>query len=394
MIESLRPSGLGPSSLGEILDRTAQVYRSRFLVFFGIAAIPAGVVLVCAAGVFLFSAWSGSGAAKALGPEAQAAIGIAFFLCAVLLFLPLCIGATALGMAALSQAASAAFLGETITIREACKAVWKRGWRYIWLFALEVLIIGGAPFMVLIATTVVLGVLVAFVKQSGGDFSNASAFLLFVFMGLAGVYGLWILLRLCLAFPACVVEQLAVWPALKRASSLSKGTRLRMLLLYVLGAILGWLLAMLLSLPVMFIVFLFPGANSPQHEQTVGMIFLFTFYGASFAVQALTKPVYGIALMLFYYDQRIRNEGFDIEWMMRQAGMVAAPAPEPEAAPWMPAVLAKPRPAETMPASIAAESDAVLGETAEVSLIVAQPSVPTEPQPSPEQLASNTGEPA
>src|ERR1019366_173736 len=249
MIESLRPSGLGPSSLGEILDRTAQVYRSRFLVFFGIAAIPAGVVLVCAAGVFLFSAWSGSGAAKALGPEAQAAIGIAFFLCAVLLFLPLCIGATALGMAALSQAASAAFLGETITIREACKSVWKRGWRYIWLFVLEVLIIGVAPFVWCVVVGVVVGVVAALAKQPGGDMSAVSSALLLVLMAVAGAYAVWMLLRLCLGFPACVVEQLAVWPALKRASSLSKGTRLRMLLLYVLGAILGWLLAMLLSLP-------------------------------------------------------------------------------------------------------------------------------------------------
>jgi hypothetical protein len=40
-------------------------------------------------------------------------------------------------------------------------------------------------------------------------------------------------------------------------------------------------------------------------------------------VQALIKPIYGIALMLFYYDQRIRLEGYDIEWMMQQAGLVA-----------------------------------------------------------------------
>jgi hypothetical protein len=25
--------------------------------------------------------------------------------------------------------------------------------------------------------------------------------------------------------------------------------------------------------------------------------------------------------VLFYYDQRIRKEGFDIEWMMQQAGL-------------------------------------------------------------------------
>jgi hypothetical protein len=41
-------------------------------------------------------------------------------------------------------------------------------------------------------------------------------------------------------------------------------------------------------------------------------------------VRALTKPVYGIALTLFYFDQRIRKEGFDIEWMMQKAGMVQA----------------------------------------------------------------------
>ncbi|MGA9668885.1 MAG: hypothetical protein WBQ94_06730, partial [Terracidiphilus sp.] len=32
---------LRPMNLGDILDRTFQIYRSRFLVFFGIAAVPA-----------------------------------------------------------------------------------------------------------------------------------------------------------------------------------------------------------------------------------------------------------------------------------------------------------------------------------------------------------------
>jgi hypothetical protein len=38
--------------------------------------------------------------------------------------------------------------------------------------------------------------------------------------------------------------------------------------------------------------------------------------------------------VLFYYDQRIRKEGFDIEWMMEQAGLakVAPAARAPESA--------------------------------------------------------------
>jgi hypothetical protein len=98
------------------------------------------------------------------------------------------------------------------------------------------------------------------------------------------------------------------------------------------------MLAFGLSFPVLFVIALIPGANNPQHAQTLSMIFAFTWYGLWFAVQAFTKPVYGIALTLFYFDQRIRNEGFDIEWMMRKAGMVPNALPQPEAVPWLPRV--------------------------------------------------------
>jgi hypothetical protein len=32
-------------------------------------------------------------------------------------------------------------------------------------------------------------------------------------------------------------------------------------------------------------------------------------------------PIYSIALTLFYYDQRIRKEGYDVEWLIEQAAM-------------------------------------------------------------------------
>ena len=62
------------------------------------------------------------------------------------------------------------------------------------------------------------------------------------------------------------------------------------------------------------------------------MFAMFAMYAAMFAVRALTKPVYGIALTLFF-DQRIRKEGFDIEWMMQQAGMLPPPQSQPEIEP-------------------------------------------------------------
>jgi len=39
------PAALRPMNLGEILDRTFEVYRMRFLLFAGIAALPAAVML-------------------------------------------------------------------------------------------------------------------------------------------------------------------------------------------------------------------------------------------------------------------------------------------------------------------------------------------------------------
>jgi hypothetical protein len=42
-------------------------------------------------------------------------------------------------------------------------------------------------------------------------------------------------------------------------------------------------------------------------------------------------PVPWIALALFYNDQRVRKEGYDIEWMMQQAGL-APPQTAPRSA--------------------------------------------------------------
>jgi len=153
-----------------------------------------------------------------------------------------------------------------------------------------------------------------------------------------GAYVLWMLLMLCLSFPASVAEDDGAWRALKRGIDLSRGTRGRILVLYILGMALRWGLGFLLTIPVVLIVVRIPGLDTPQHARLIQTILLMAVYGGSFAVRTFIKPMFAIAQLLFYYDQRIRREGFDIEWMMLQAGLVEAPAVAPEAAPWMPPV--------------------------------------------------------
>ena len=317
---------LHPLTLGETLDRTALLYRSRFLVYFGIAVIPAGTVLVIAAGFFVFLAWFGFGESSRVSLTVGNVLGWSFLGLLGLLALPACLGTTALGWAAMSHAAARAFLGEAMTIRDAYKAAWKRRWRYTWLYALAALIVAVAPMVVFFVIGQFGDRLIASGNKAG--FASAgtviSGAMIALLLGLMGC-ALWMLLRLSLVFPASVVEQMSAWTSVKRSSALSKGTRGSIFLLFVLGSALGWLLAMGFLVPVGILLALVPGANNPQRAQTMGTILMFAWYGLWFGVQALTKLVYGIALTLFYFNQRIRKEGFDIEWMMLQAGMMPAP---------------------------------------------------------------------
>jgi hypothetical protein len=98
------------------------------------------------------------------------------------------------------------------------------------------------------------------------------------------------------------------------------------------------LLSLGITIPLAIIAALIPAFSSTQHAQAANVVMIFIIYGASFAVQALTRPIYGIALTLFYYDQRIRQEGFDIEWLMHRAGLVAPPLHVPVTQSWLAAI--------------------------------------------------------
>ncbi|MGA2217860.1 MAG: hypothetical protein ABSG51_07230 [Terracidiphilus sp.] len=348
---------LRPSNFGEILDRTVQIYRSRFLVLFGIAAVPTALLLVGASGVFLFFAWFGSdlgvagSAGSTSGPTPGTAVLLGLAAIGILLVaIPIYFGITALSMAAMSHTAARACFDQKTIIREAYRAIWARGWRYVGLLFFEALIIAGPPVAAWLAIVMVSAGGMVLAQSAGAGAAGGVIVALFAVLSALAVaaYCIWMTLRLSLAFPACVVEQTSAWPALKRSASLSKGTKGRIFLLFLLIGVINYVLSMIMMVPILIALALAPGAKNPQNQQAAGMTFLFLNYAISFAVQALTQPVYSIALVLFYYDQRIRLEGFDIEWMMQQAGLVV-PAPQP---PILPALQSN----GTMTASSAAEA--------------------------------------
>ncbi len=324
---------LRPLTLGEILDQTAGLYRSRFLVFFGIGFIPAGTTFVFAAAIFGFMTWIGSAVRR--GSSVQDAFVWLFLILLLLLVIPVSLGTTALGSAAMSDAAARLFLGEKTSIRDAYKRSWKRGWRYVGLYTLQSLVVVAAPIAISIILLILLSITKVMGAQGGSDGGAALGVVTLLVISILVAYALLMLLRVCLAFPSCVVEQAGAWTAFKRSFALSKGTRGRILLLYILGTALNQMLALGFTIPAFIVLAFIPGLQGAAHSQTLGMIALFVAYGTYFAVKAFTKPIYGIALTLFYFDQRIRWEGFDIEWMMHQAGMLVPPPPQ-QSTPWLP----------------------------------------------------------
>jgi len=257
-----------------------------------------------------------------------------------MLTVPFLVGITAMATAAMNHAASRAFLSQAINIRDSYKAIWRRGWRYLGLFLFEIILVWVIPIGVWFGLTLFSAVLVPLAIATGIDPTGGGLMLLAGFLIVCGlvVYGCWISIRMSLAFPAMVVEQIGVWDGLKRSATLTQGSKGRIFVLYFLGAALNWILSFAIMVPLFIVMSLVPAANSPQHADTAGTIALIVAYGAAFAVQAFTRPVFGIALMLFYYDQRIRQEAFDIEWMMLKAGMVVPTPGQPGAQALPPAV--------------------------------------------------------
>jgi hypothetical protein len=75
---------------------------------------------------------------------------------------------------------------------------------------------------------------------------------------------------------------------------------------------------MLLGILLGFPLFAF-AIKHPGHPLPLGLTALAQLAG--FVINTLIGPMYSTGLTLFYYDQRVRREGFDVEWMMQAAGL-------------------------------------------------------------------------
>jgi hypothetical protein len=271
---------LRPMSLGEVLDRTFTLYRERFLLFAGIAALPQLLLLLFRFGVLAVTRVSAGSAATA--PSAGLIGGaVAGGLLGALLML----FTFAVAQAATIWAVSELYLGRETTIRDAYLQSKGQMWVVI-----------GISIMVGLATIVGLLLLI--------------------------IPGIILACRLAISVPVAIVEQESPVASMERSMDLTRGYFWQMFLLLFLVAVLTYIVTFLLQLPV--VAFTVTAAMAKQAPALGAAVFS---HLAEFVSSVLVGPIGTISASLMYYNLRVKKEGFDIQHLFSSLGAAASPKP-------------------------------------------------------------------
>src|SRR5258708_16380665 len=171
-------------------------------------------------------------------------------------------------------------------------------------------------------------VFVAFAGIAGGGVAGSIGLVIVMLLGGVGliVALLYASARLALAIPACVLERLGPVDAIRRSLALTQGSALRLALAIILTATVYYLFLAVFSIPYVFaMIRMFSTKNFAGLTPYPVFQYLGAFIASSFA-----SPLAAIAATLMYYDERVRKEAFDLQWMMVLMGGQSQPPAQPQ----------------------------------------------------------------
>jgi hypothetical protein len=314
---------LRPMNLGEILDRTFQIYRSRLFVFLAIGlASPMAYV------AFLILGAIGSQTTLTTSTKEMFKLADAW----MPRYWPVSL-VHSLSWPVIAYLTSRELLGEEAPLATAlayCKGRWK-SWLAISTTVWVICSLLPSSLERLLRAS---GLESSVGLNLGKGFPSSVWFLVFELL----VWGLDTLfvLGVALSTPAWAVEQLGAVPSVLRGWALAKGSWIRILaaewIRDALAFILVGSLALIFGVTVGFLQRSYAGGQSIYQARNTFILV------ATLAVSVATGAILPIALTLFYYDQRIRHEGYDIEQMMAAAGLNPTAIPTAAEGPVAPAV--------------------------------------------------------
>ena len=255
---------LRPLSIGDILDRTFLLYRRYFPLFLGITAIPQVFMLAWN----LARTWA-MGAGNPTPASVFSTPNIAFTLLGLILALIAYLFAQGASVLAVSEL----YLGKPTSISASFKRVWDEF---------------GPLFGVIMLNGIVVGL----------------GYLLLV------IPGIYLTCRLLVCVPAALIENRGPRESLDRAFELTRANAGRAFVILLLSVVLTY------AATALFVVPFTLAMVTAAHD--LSKLRLYTALSQISATVAgiLVTPVALIATSIFYYDLRVRKEGFDLEFMM------------------------------------------------------------------------------
>jgi hypothetical protein len=304
-------SVLRPMSTSEILDRTFSLYRNNFLLLAGIALLPAALALLLhVIGVAAHIT------VPAQGRSAGETELLSFGYEALVIFIASIIGG-GIASGATVYAIYHLHVGQPASISRSYKNVLASWFRVIVaaiLVFLVVIVISG-----LAALAIIFGVFWPMSRmhlQGQAASIIASLVVLSLLLGLA-VFWLYVSAWLSFVIPALLLDKTSIPRSFRRSHSLSRGSRGRLLLMFILTVVLTLAFDWTLRIPG-YILFGQPRQAIPLELWSDG---------ATFIARVLSGPIATISIAVFYIDQRVRKEAFDLQLMMEAIGQATPEQP-------------------------------------------------------------------
>ncbi|HEY3770139.1 MAG TPA: glycerophosphoryl diester phosphodiesterase membrane domain-containing protein [Candidatus Angelobacter sp.] len=328
---------LRPMSTSQVLDRTFYLYRNNFVLFAGIAIItPALKLIALLVQLKIFGPITVPQQPDDFTPHFMQTFFVRVIIGAIISSIVYLIG-TALASSATAYAVSMVHLGKATTIGESYSKIKPIFLKIIWLL-FRILIFTIGP--LLLCYVLLLGSVftMASLTKAGGGTSPVAAMIIGIaaaLLGLAGLVGslVWMFYALCryaLAVPACTLENLSAKNSMVRSKFLTYGAKWSILGIVLLTAVMSFVVGYALQLPAL----LATGSMMLTAKTHLTMATSIWIYVADFLGGSITGPITTVALVLVYYDQRVRKEAFDLQIMMEAVGQqaqmqpaVAAPPP-------------------------------------------------------------------
>jgi Membrane domain of glycerophosphoryl diester phosphodiesterase len=263
---------LRPLSVGEMLDAGFRLFRHRFGTLIACVVVP--VVPLTILGTII-TASTDPNAYDVNATSTETGTALAGFL--IGLFLQS--AGAALAVAACFKAISAAYLGERTSFGDSLSYAFRRF----------------VPLMICYVVVVIITI---------------PGWILLI------IPGIWLSIKMCMAFPAVIFERAGPFRAIGRSWRLTKDNWWR-----VFGTL---VVVFLIALVVNFALTAVLGIVAAGSDSISEVAFALLTTIITLLTYMLTYPLWAAVMTVIYYDLRVRNEGFDLQLLAQGVGADAS----------------------------------------------------------------------